>query len=72
VRPARGELPRGGRPGLVRRGRVRHPGDDRGRRVAAFNQRAITVYERAGFVETERCRHRTNGTGHDFVATARG
>jgi ribosomal-protein-alanine N-acetyltransferase len=40
--------------------------------VAAFNRRAITVYERAGFVETERYRHHTNGADHDFVAMARG
>jgi [ribosomal protein S18]-alanine N-acetyltransferase len=39
--------------------------------VAAFNRRAITVYERAGFTETERYRHRTNGADHDFVAMAR-
>ena len=39
--------------------------------VAAFNRRAITVYERAGFVETKRFRHRTNGADHDFVAMAR-
>ena len=39
--------------------------------VAAFNRRAITVYERAGFVETERYRHHTNGADHDFVAMAR-
>jgi ribosomal-protein-alanine N-acetyltransferase len=40
--------------------------------VAAFNRRAITVYERAGFVETERYRHHTNGADHDFVAMERG
>jgi [ribosomal protein S18]-alanine N-acetyltransferase len=40
--------------------------------VAAFNRRAIAVYERAGFVATGRYRHRTNGADHDFVAMARG
>ena len=39
--------------------------------VAAFNRRAITVYERAGFAETERYRHRTNGGVHDFVRMTR-
>ena len=39
--------------------------------VAAFNRRAITVYERAGFVEVERYRHRTNGGIHDFVRMRR-
>ena len=39
--------------------------------VAAFNHRAITVYERAGFVEVERYRHRTNGGLHDFVRMRR-
>ena len=39
--------------------------------VAAFNRRAITVYERAGFVATERYRHHTNGADHDFVAMSR-
>jgi ribosomal-protein-alanine N-acetyltransferase len=35
--------------------------------VAAFNHRAITVYERAGFVAVRRYRHRTNGAEWDFV-----
>jgi ribosomal-protein-alanine N-acetyltransferase len=39
--------------------------------VAAFNQRAITVYERAGFVKTERYEHFTNGAIHDFVRMQR-
>ena len=39
--------------------------------VAAFNQRAITVYERAGFVVTERFLHRTNGADHEFVRMQR-
>ena len=39
--------------------------------VAAFNQRAITVYERAGFVETERFMHHTNGADHLFVRMVR-
>ena len=39
--------------------------------VAAFNQRAITVYERAGFVARERYTHHTNGADHEFVAMAR-
>jgi [ribosomal protein S18]-alanine N-acetyltransferase len=39
--------------------------------VAAFNQRAITVYERAGFVQTERFVHHTNGADHAFVRMVR-
>jgi [ribosomal protein S18]-alanine N-acetyltransferase len=40
--------------------------------VAAFNQRAITVYERAGFREVERYEHFTNGGLHAFIRMARG
>jgi [ribosomal protein S18]-alanine N-acetyltransferase len=40
--------------------------------VAAFNQRAITVYQRAGFREVERYEHFTNGGLHTFVRMARG
>jgi [ribosomal protein S18]-alanine N-acetyltransferase len=40
--------------------------------VAAFNQRAITVYERAGFRKVERYEHFTNGGLHPFVRMARG
>jgi ribosomal-protein-alanine N-acetyltransferase len=39
--------------------------------VAAFNRRAITVYQRAGFQETERCEHATNGGLHPFIRMAR-
>ena len=39
--------------------------------VAAFNRRAITVYERAGFAETERYEHHTNGCAHAFVRMTR-
>jgi [ribosomal protein S18]-alanine N-acetyltransferase len=38
--------------------------------VAAFNQRAITVYERAGFREVERFEHFTNGGLHAFIRMA--
>ena len=40
--------------------------------VAAVNQRAIAVYQRAGFVEVERFEHRTNGGLHPFVRMSRG
>lgn len=40
--------------------------------VAAFNARAIAVYERAGFEETERHGHTTSGALHDFVRMTRG
>ncbi len=40
--------------------------------VAAFNQRAITVYERAGFRKVERFEHFTNGGLHTFIRMARG
>jgi ribosomal-protein-alanine N-acetyltransferase len=36
--------------------------------VAEFNHRAITVYERAGFVAVRRYRHHTNGREWDFLA----
>jgi ribosomal-protein-alanine N-acetyltransferase len=36
-------------------------------RVAAFNKRAIKVYERAGFVAVEHFLQRTNGGEFDFV-----
>jgi ribosomal-protein-alanine N-acetyltransferase len=39
--------------------------------VAAFNRRAITVYERAGFVVTERYVHHTNGGDHPFLRMER-
>jgi [ribosomal protein S18]-alanine N-acetyltransferase len=39
--------------------------------VAAFNRRAITVYERAGFRNVERFEHLTNGGLHAFVRMAR-
>jgi len=39
--------------------------------VAAFNRRAIAVYERAGFVEVERFEHATNGGRHAFIRMAR-
>ena len=39
--------------------------------VAAFNRRAITVYERAGFREAGRFEHYTNGGLHAFIRMAR-
>ena len=39
--------------------------------VAAFNRRAITVYERSGFQEVERFEHVTNGGLHAFIRMTR-
>lgn len=39
--------------------------------VAEFNTRAITVYERAGFVDTRRFVHETNGGLFSFVEMER-
>jgi ribosomal-protein-alanine N-acetyltransferase len=39
--------------------------------VAAFNRRAITVYERAGFDQVERFEHVTNGGSYAFIRMAR-
>ena len=39
--------------------------------VAAFNERAITVYERAGFAATRSYAHETNGGIHAFVEMER-
>lgn len=35
--------------------------------VAAFNKRAIKVYEKVGFKETERFQQATNGRAYEFV-----
>jgi ribosomal-protein-alanine N-acetyltransferase len=40
--------------------------------VAAFNERAITVYQRAGFKIVQCYLHETNGDVHPFVRMARG
>ena len=39
--------------------------------VAGFNERAILVYERAGFAEVARRQHATNGGVHEFVTMTR-
>ena len=39
--------------------------------VATFNRRAITVYERAGFRESRRYMHHTNGGDWEFVEMRR-
>ncbi len=39
--------------------------------VAAFNERAIIVYERAGFERQRNYRHKTNGGEFDFVEMIR-
>jgi [ribosomal protein S18]-alanine N-acetyltransferase len=39
--------------------------------VAAFNRRAITVYERVGFRQVDRFEHFTNGALHSFIRMAR-
>ena len=39
--------------------------------VATFNERAILVYERAGFRRTEDFTHRTNGGDHPFLLMTR-
>jgi [ribosomal protein S18]-alanine N-acetyltransferase len=39
--------------------------------VAAFNQRAIRVYERTGFRQVESYMHRTNGGEHPFLRMER-
>jgi ribosomal protein S18 acetylase RimI-like enzyme len=39
--------------------------------VAAFNPQAISVYERAGFRQSESYMHRTNGGEHAFLRMER-
>ena len=40
-------------------------------RVATFNERAIKVYERAGFVRTRSFAHETNSSVHPFIEMER-
>ena len=40
--------------------------------VATFNDRAISVYERAGFQRVEVYLHQTNGGEHEFLCMERG
>ena len=39
--------------------------------VAAFNERAILVYERAGFQQQRAYRHKTNNSEFDFIEMSR-
>ena len=51
--------------------RARHAPERFTLAVAAFNKRAITIYERAGFEEVRRYQHHTNGADWDFVEMQR-
>jgi [ribosomal protein S18]-alanine N-acetyltransferase len=52
-------------------GRARYAPEEFSLAVATFNRRAITVYERAGFVPVRTYMHHTNGADWEFVEMRR-